>query len=434
MKEDIAQETLELALKYADEAEVYLETEEKIEVNIQNQKVDFAKETSSYGLGIRVIKDNRMGFAHTTDLSKLKKTVENAVFNAKCNEDDLNFYFAPPSEYPQVHETFDKKIRDLEMEEAVHFAKIMIQTSIDKECQPTSGGVQAGCFHTQITNSEGVSSQDSSTYFAGYISVNVPDGEGVSTAHESDASRFLDLDPVEISREACQLALDSRGGKSTEIADLNVLLDCDAAASLIFTLANAFNADNVQRGRSIYADKVGKQVLSPSLNIYDDGTLKKGLNSSISDGEGSPSQKTVLIKEGILENFVYDLYTSRKSEVQSTGNGMRSSFADTPAVGLSNFIMDFNERKEISEIKNGLMVKDLLGAHTANPISGDFSVEAMNAFKIEDGEIAYPVRKAMLSGNIFKAFTKAWAASTETKQIGPFVLPPIVLSKLRVVG
>ncbi len=434
MTEDIAQETLDLALKYVGEAEVYLEKEEKIDVNIQNQRVDFAKETSSYGLGIRVIKDNKMGFAYTTDLSKLKKTVESAVFNAKCNEADPNFYFAPQSKYPQVNDIYDHNIRHLEIEETVEFAKIMIQTSLEEECQPTSGGISAGCYNTIITNSEGINSKDNSTYFSGFISVNIADGDGVSTAHESDASRFMDIDPEKISRDACQLARDSKGGKSIETADLNVLLDYDAAASLIFTLANAFNADNVQRGRSIYADKVGEQVLSPSLNIYDDGTLKKGLNSSESDGEGFPSQKTILIEEGVLKNFIYDLYTSRKSEVQSTGNGIRSSFADMPSVGFSNFIMDFNEQKDISEIKNGLVVKDLLGAHTANPISGDFSVEAMNAFKIEGGEIAYPIKKAMLSGNIFNAFTSAWAASSKTRQIGPFVLPPIVVSKLRVVG
>lgn len=434
MKEDIAGETLELALKYADEAEVYLEKEDKIEVNVQNQKVDFAKETSSYGMGIRVIKDGKMGFAHTTDLSKLEKTVENAVFNAKCNEADPNFCFATHSEYPHVYEIFDKKIMDLDIIEAVDFAKVMIQTAIERECQPTAGGVQAGYYTTEIANSEGVYVKDKSTYFSGYISVNIPDGDGVSTAHESDASRFQELDPEKISIDASQLARDSRGGKSIETADLNVLLERDAAASLIFTLANAFNADNVQRGRSIFADKVDKQVLASSLNIYDDGTLKKGLNSSISDGEGSPSQKTVLIEDGVLKNFVYDLYTARKSEVQSTGNGMRSSFADTPSVGFSNFIMDFNQQKEMSEIENGLMVKDLLGAHTANPISGDFSVEAMNAFKIENGEVAYPVKKAMLSGNIFEAFSQAWAASAEAKQIGPFILPPIVVSKLRVVG
>jgi PmbA protein len=199
-------------------------------------------------------------------------------------------------------------------------------------------------------------------------------------------------------------------------------------------MANAFNADNVQRGRSIYADKMDEQVLSPNLNIHDDGILKKGLNSSGSDGEGFPSQKTTLIENGVLKNFIYDLYTSRKSDVKSTGNGMRSSYADTPSVGFSNILMEFKEIKEISEIENGVVVKDLLGAHTANPISGDFSVEAMNAFKIENGEISHPIKKAMLSGNIFQAFTTAYAASDKVRQIGSFVLPPVTVSKLRIVG
>ena len=434
MMENIAQEALDLALNQVDEAEIYLENEEKTDVNVQNQKVDFAKETSSIGLGIRVIKDHKMGFAYTTDLSKIANAVENAVYNAKCNEDDKNFYFAPKMNYPTVKGTYDKRIRDLEIEETVEFAKILIQTALDEKCQPTSGGASAGCLKTVVANSEGVYFKEASTYFSGFISVNVPDGEGVSTAYESDASRFLDIEPEKLSIKASKLAKDSVGGKSVKTADLNVLLDYNAAASLISTMANAFNADNVQRGRSIYGDKMDEQVLSPSLNIYDDGTLKKGLNSSGSDGEGFPSQKTNLIENGVLKNFIYDLYTSRKSKVTSTGNGMRSSYADTPAVGFSNLVMEFKEIKEISEIENGVIVNDLMGAHTANSISGDFSVEAMNAFKIENGEISYPIKKAMLSGNIFQAFTDAYAASDKIRQIGSLVLPPILVSKLKIVG
>jgi len=434
MMDEIAQETLGIALKYVKEAEIYLEREEKVDVDIQNDQVDFAKEVSSYGLGIRIILDNKMGFAYTTDLTKLEQTIKNAVYNAKFNVIDENFVFAPKSTYPNVKDIYDPKIRDLDVEDTVKFAKTMIQTSINEKCQPTSGGVSAGSINTVIANSDGVLSKDSSTFFSGFISVNIPDGTGVSTANESDSSRYLDIDAQTIAQNACEVARDSRNGKPVETGDMEIVLDYNAAAALVYTFANALNADNVQRGRSVYADKLGEEVLSSSLNIFDDGTLKKGLNSAQSDGEGVPSQKTTLVQNGVLKNFIYDLYTSRKGGVQSTGNGARSSFADVPSVGFSNLILDFEELNEISNIKSGLIVKDLLGAHTANPISGDFSVETMNAFYIKDGEIAYPVKKAMLSGNVFNALKHASASSIKTRQVGPFILPQIVVSKLRVVG
>ncbi len=432
--DEMAHETLEIALKYVEEAEIYLERQEKVDVDIQNDQVDFAKEVSSYGVGIRIIRDNKMGFAYTTDLTKLEQTVKNAVFNAKFNVTDENFVFASKSAYTNVKEIYDPKIRDLDVKDTVTFAKTMIQTSLNDKCQPTSGGVSAGSLNTVITNSDGVLSNDSSTFFSGFISVNIPDGDGVSTANEYDSSRYLDIDADAIAHKACVVARDSRNGNPIETGDMEVILDYNAAAALIYTFANALNADNVQRGRSVYADKLGEEVLTPSLNVYDDGTLKRGLNSAQSDGEGVPSQKTTLVEKGFLKNFIYDLYTSKKGGVQSTGNGVRSSFADMPSVGFSNLILDFEDFKEISSVKSGLMVKDLLGAHTANPISGDFSVEAMNAFYIKDGEIAYPVKKAMLSGNVFNALKKASASSMKTRQIGPFVLPPITISELRVVG
>lgn len=432
--ENIAKETLDMALKHVAEAEVYLENEEKIELNIQNKRVDFAKEITSSGLGVRVIHNKRMGFAYTNHLAKIKETVENAVFNAQCNADDENFQFATPSKYKKVERTYDKKITHLSVDDTIEFAKTMINTALEQDCLPTSGGVSAGCYKTVIANSEGVYCEDKSTLFSGFISVNIPDNNGVSTAHQSDESRFMDINPEKMASKACQIARDSRNGKSIETADMKVIMDYDAVAALFYTLANAFNADNVQRGRSVYAGKEGEQVLTSSLNIYDDGTLKKGINSAKSDGEGVPSQKTTLIENGVLKNFIYDLYNSKKAGVNSTGNGIRSSYADMPSVGFSNIIIDFKDCNEISQVKEGLFVTDLLGAHTANPISGDFSVEAMNAFKIEDGETKYPVKKAMISGNIFQAFKGAWATSLKTRQIGPFVLPPVMLSKLRVVG
>jgi len=434
MMHDIANQALDLALKYTDQAEIYVEKEEGVDVDIKKDKVDFAKEAFTFGVGIRVILDGKMGFSYTTNLDKLKETVQSAIFNAKSNEIDENFAFAPKSQYPKVKGIFDSKIEFLELEDIISFGKVMLATVLDQECEPTSGGFSTSYSKFIIANSEGAIAQDVSSIFSGYISVNVDDGENVSTASESDSSRLLDIDPEDIARKACKITKDSRGGKPVETGDFPVILDHHAASGLVATFSSAFNADNVQRGRSVFVDKLEQEVASKSLSIYDDGTIKGGLQSSISDGEGVPSQKTPLIEKGILKNFLYDIYTAKKGNVKPTGNGMRASYGDMPSVGLSNFILDFDDIKEISDIKNGVLVTDVLGAHTANPISGDFSVEAMNTFKIENGEVSHPVKKAMLSGNIFHAMGVACAATSEKRKMGPIVLPSILVENLRVVG
>lgn len=430
----LANQTLDYALKNVDHAEIYIEITENVDVTIQNDQVDFAKQANAMGVGIRVINGKKMGFAYTTRNDRLHQTVDNAISNAKANIADEHFAFASKSDYPQVTGGYDKKIEDMELEDTIGLGKSMIDVVLDNQCQPTSGGVSSNSSQILITNSEGTWCEDFSTYISSFIAVNTPDDDGVSTASESDSSRKLDIDPEGIADKACKIALDSRGGKKVETKDTKVLLDYHASSGLLSNFSQAINGDNVQRGRSIYADMMNKEVTSTSLNIYDDGTINKGLNSSRADGEGTPCQRTVIVEDGVLKNFLYDIHTANKEKTESTGNGMRSSFNDMPAVGLSNLIFDFREFEPLSEIQDGILVTDVLGAHTANPISGDFSVEAMNAFKIEKGEIVYPVKKAMLSGNLFSILKEANAASQKTRQLGPFIVPPVNIPSLRVIG
>jgi len=261
-----------------------------------------------------------MGFSYTTNLERLHETVKSAVFNAKSNVVDENFILASKSQYPAVKEVYDDKIRYLDLEGVVDFAKSMIKTAVTENASPPQEGSLQDFLNTFIANSEDVFSHDSSTMFSGFISVNVHDGDGVSTAHESDSSRYMDIDPEKISRKACEIARESRNGKPIETKDMDVVLDYNAASALLATFINSLNADNVQRGRSVYADKLGQEVISTSLNIYDDGTLPRGLRTSRSDGEGVPSQKTVLVKNGILKNFfLRPLHLKKKEELKAQG-------------------------------------------------------------------------------------------------------------------
>ncbi len=429
-----AENALNLALKNAEYAEVYMEKEKSIDVDIQKNDINFAKEEFTYGFSIRVILEGKMGFSYTTNVDKIDETVGRAVFNAKSNVADKYFDFAPESKYNQVKGVYDKKNESMDIDGSIEFAKTMIDTVEEEKCEPTSGGFSAGKSESLILNSNGVNCKEIGTSFSGFIAVNAESNGEISTAYEGDSSRSFDINPEWIADNACQIAKNSLNGKPVETKDMDVLLDYRAASGLLGTFVSAVNADNVQRGRSIFANEMGNEVISPSLSMYDDGTLEGGLASAVSDGEGTSTQRTSVIQNGILKSFIYDIYTSKKGDTESTGNGMRSSFADMPAVSLSNFILEFDDVLEISDIKKGILVTDVLGAHTANPISGDFSVEANNAFKIENGEIVDPVKKAMLSGNIFNVMKNASGGSKEIRQLGPFVIPRILAPGLRVVG
>ena len=113
-------------------------------------------------------------------------------------------------------------------------------------------------------------------------------------------------------------------------------------------------------------------------------------------------RRTVLIEEGILKGYLYDSYTAGKEGVPSTGNAVRSGYSDVPRVGIRNLIVSSPDARDLLAETKGYLVNGLIGAHTANPISGDFSVEARNAFFVAPGEDAKPIRSLMLAGNFFE--------------------------------
>ncbi len=430
----IAEEALREALKYTDNAEVFIEEDKSMKVELKNDKIDFAKNEVNIGLGVRVIIKNKMGFAHTSDLTKFKETVKQAVVNSKANVIDEHFNLAKPSKYPVVKGIYDSKFEVFSVDDGIDFSQRLLDTCIEESCEPTSGGFSTGKCTSLILNSNGVECGNIETGFGGFLAVNAEVGGEKSTAYDSSSSCFIhNLNPEDLAKDVCKLAKDSVGGKSIETSDKDVILDYNASIGLLGAFISGFSADNVQRGRSMLADKLGEKMLSSSLTIFDDATLENGMNSSRCDGEGTASQKTCLVKNGIINSFIYDLYTASKVGSKSTGNAGRG-YSSTPSISNSNIIIEFNEFIDLDDIKDGVWVTDVLGAHTANPISGDFSVEINNAFIIENGELIAPVKKGMLSGNIFDVLSDVEALSGSVKQKGNVVLPRLLSHDLRVIG
>ncbi|WP_405271695.1 TldD/PmbA family protein [Methanobrevibacter sp.] len=431
---EIAEKAKKEVENNCDAYEIYVDESKLIELDSKQDELDFAKEEIEAGIGIRVIKDNKIGFAFTSNLNKISETAKQSIENTKLNKIDENYSFAEVEKVKDVKKVYDKRFNDLDLNESIELLKSVISQAIDSGCEVTESGFSASAGRSLILNSNGVSIENNGTGFGISLSVTIQKDGEVATAYNSASSRFYDLDGEKLANEVCDLAKSSLNSKPIETDNYNVVLDYYAATGLLQTFITAFDGENVARGRSILKDKIGSEIVNPSLSIIDNPLLEKGMNTTRCDGEGSVSETTELIKDGVLNSFIYDIYTANKEGVKTTSNGYRGSYLSTPMISPSNLEFKFDEMKDLSEIKKGVLTTSVLGAHTANPISGDFSVEANNAFKIENGEITEPINKAMISGNIFEIMKQVEGLKSEIKQYGSFILPKLLVHDLRVVG
>lgn len=431
---EIAEDVKKALENKCDAYEIYIDESKLIQLDTLKEELNFAKEEIDMGVGIRVLKDQKQGFAFTSNMDKLVETAQKAVDNSKLTKVDDNYSFAEVEKVNEVKKVYDDKFNDLSLDESVEFLKSTISQALDSGCEVTGSGFSASEGRSLIVNSNGVSIEDNGTGFGLGLSVTIQKDGEIASAYNSQSSRFFDLDGEKLASEVCDLAKSSLNTKPVETNDYDVVLDYYAAVGLLQTFIGAFNGENVLRGRSILKDKLGEEIASPALSIIDNPLLEKGMGTAKCDGEGSVSRETALIKDGKLNSFIYDIYNANKAGVETTSNGLRGSYLTTPMISPTNLEFKFGEMRELSEIDKGVLTTSVLGAHTANPISGDFSVEANNAFKIENGELGEPIKKAMISGNIFEIMKSVEGLDSEIKQYGSYIIPKLLVHDLRVVG
>lgn len=433
---EMAQKALSLAMKNgADEAEVYYANSRSTSANIRKNMVEGAKEQFSEGIGIRAIIDGAVGFASTNIPNRLEDAVKIAVDSARVRESDPDWTGLPSNaKYPDVTGTFDKKIVQMELDECIELALQMIEGARSSEILATSGSFSRSYSKHLILNSNGVEVEEEGTSTSGFIDVITTKGD-TATAYDFAVSRNHDIDFHKIGVNAAKLAQGSQNGISIEPHKTDVILHPFAFSDIIESaFAPSIDADNMQKGRSSLIGRIGEEIAASELTIIDDGLMPSGIETGISDDEGVPSQQTSVIENGVFKSYLFDSYTAGKDGVKSTGNAARQSYVSTPSVGLRNFIIEYPQSDVISETDSGVFVNTVIGAHTANAISGDFSVEARNAYTIEDGQIDKPIKSLMISGNIFEMLANITGAGMDVRKVGGTVTPSIRVSDMSVVG
>ncbi len=433
---ELAYKALELTEKAgADEAEVFCVKGRSIMIDVRKDEIDLAKESIASGMGIRAIVKGAVGFSSTNDAGRINEACFLAVKSARVRGSDAQWSGLPERKKPaQVRDIYDEKIAQLEIEPCIDYASEMIEGAKSvSSVSPTSGHFLCASSASLLLNSNGVEAEEEDTIVEAYIDAITP--APFSTASEFDVSRKLDIDFFKIGEKASLLASRSQHGVSVETRDCAVLLEPLAFADILEnTLEASLNADNVQKGRSALIGKIGAKIAASELSIIDDGTLAGGIGTSSRDDEGTPSKRNEVIKNGELSSFLYDCYTAGKEKRESTGNAVRPSYTSTPVVGIRNLIIEHPSFDVVGETESGVIVHSVIGAHTANPISGDFSVEARNSFLIKNGETTSPIKSMMLSGNIFELLKCIDGIGKDVRKVGNVVTPTIRVSKMRVVG
>ncbi|MGB4503965.1 MAG: metallopeptidase TldD-related protein, partial [Syntrophaceticus sp.] len=274
--------------------------------------------------------------------------------------------------------------------------------------------------------------------FCGGVAAFVAGKDGdLQTGFSVDFVRKLkDLDVEAIGKEAAFKAVRMLGAQRLATKRVPVVMDPYVVASFLGMLASALSAEAVQKGRSLFAGKVGERVASDKVSITDHGARPGGILSAPFDGEGVPSQCTELVQDGVLQGFMHNSYTAAKDGVSSTGNAVRGSFQSPPQLGSTNFYLAPGNRHPeeiIRETGEGFYLTEVMGMHTANPISGDFSLGAAGIW-IHNGELTTPVRGMVIAGNILELLERVDAVGSDLRFFASKGAPTIRVANLTVSG
>jgi len=188
-----------------------------------------------------------------------------------------------------------------------------------------------------------------------------------------------------------------------------VLFEPWAAASLIGTLGSSVSAEAVQKGRSLLAGRLGEAVAASCVTLVDDGRLLEGLASRPWDGEGVPTQRTEVIAGGVLRSYLHNTYTARRDgRAVSTGNAARTSHRSTPELAPTNLFLVPGERSHrelMVAMGDGVLVSDVHGLHTVNPVTGEFSL-GITGHLISGGEGGMPIREMTVAGTLLELLAR----------------------------
>jgi PmbA protein len=422
------------AKKVAEEAEVFLVSSEETPVQFEANRLKHIQSKQSTSLTLRLIRQGRIGYAATTELNDTRRLVDNAVATAQFGM-RAKFELPAKAAYPQI-DVFDPDVESISIEKMIQLGEELValvtEHTPDIICEAM---VIKEIISLRLINSRGGQASYRKSVFSLNIWGSLIRGTDMLFVGEMQSSCHPLTQPQEVADVIIQQLELAKNQASVPSKQMPVIFTPRGVVSaFIPSLMMAFNGKTVLEGASPIGNRLGEKVFDSKLWLWDDPTIAYRPHSRPGDDEGIPSQRTPLIEQGTVANFYYDLQTAALAHTKSTGNGSRNGGLPAPspttltiAPGKTNF------DEMVQDIKEGLVIEQLMGAEQGNILGGDFSGNVLLGYKVESGKIVGRVKDTMVSGNVYQILKEGIAIGSEAKWVWGFLhTPPIYCPRLSV--
>ena len=434
----------------ASDAEAVAREGDEFSVNVRLGEVETLKESGSRGLGLRVFLGRRSGSASTSDLTAdgIRQLVDGALALAKVTEEDPFAGLPEASEFGKadgdLHLYFDD-VYSLEGAERIDWARRAEAAAMaaDKRITNSDGGsfdVSTG--QKAMANSRGFVGSYRTSYAGVAAAPLATDANGkMQRDGWWSGARRLELleSPEAVGAEAARRTLRRLGARRVPTQRVPIVFAPETARTLVGSIFEAASGDSIWRSASFLAGRLGETIGAANVTIVDDNTMLLptgvgGFGTSPFDDEGLASQRTVVVENGLLRNYLLNTYTARKLGMKSTHNAARG-LAGAPGIGCGNLFLEpgaLTPEEIIAEIPAGLYVTGLMGFGT-NLVTGDYSRGATGLW-IENGQLTYAVEEVTIAGNLAEMLRNVTAIGNDLIFRGSVASPTLRIDGMTIAG
>lgn len=425
----------------ADGAEAFVSVSRSAKAKVQNGALEDLTTSKRGGLGVRVLRGGRTGLATTTDLARadFRDLFAQAFALAAVSDVDPWLRQADPSGTDDLPSRYDPAIEAITPEDRIRWATDVerhAREASSKVCAVRESAWKDGVGASLLLTQKGVRCADLGSSCSASLDLAVEqDGDRQAGWHWDIARAPKGLDLEQIGRLAALKGERKLNPVQLPAGRYPVVLHPEVSVDLLGIVAGMLCAEEVLKQRSLFAGKVGQAIASPLLTLVDDGRLVDGLGSEPWDGEGLPTRRNLLLRDGVLQTYLHTLKTAAEMGLAPTASAGRGVGSNPGITTFNLFPLAGGDSPEslYRQAGEGVLLTEIMGLHTVDPVSGDLSVGA-SGIRIRNGQLAESVDRMTFAGNLRDFLTRIAGVGSDLTWYGSSAGVTLLLEEMALGG